>query len=37
MTQEAPQDVESVLTPEVKAMIGVAGEVIEAWGTVDVE
>ena len=37
MAQEAPQDVESVLTPEVKAMIGVAGEVIEAWGTVDVE
>ncbi|HIN23159.1 MAG TPA: hypothetical protein EYM73_02100, partial [Dehalococcoidia bacterium] len=37
MTQEAPQDVESVLTPEVKAMIGVAGEVVESWGTVDVE
>jgi len=41
MTQEAQQnaqaDTESVLTPEVKAMIGVAGELIESWGTVDVE
>ena len=37
MTQEAQQDTQSVLTPEVKAMIGVEGEVIESWGTVDVE
>ena len=41
MTQEAQQnaqaETESVLTPEVKAMIGVAGELIESWGTVDVE
>ena len=41
MTQEAQQNAQaetaSVLTPEVKAMIGVAGELIESWGTVDVE
>ena len=41
MTQETQQnaqaETESVLTPEVKAMIGVAGELIESWGTVDVE
>ena len=37
MTQEAQQDTQSVLTPEVKAMIGVEGELIESWGTVDVE
>ena len=37
MTQEAQQDVASVLTPEVKAMIGVEGELIESWGTADVE
>ena len=35
MTQEAQQDTQSVLTPEVKAMIGVEGAVIESWGTVD--
>lgn len=29
--------VESVLTPEVKAMIGVKGEMVECWGTVDEE
>ena len=37
MTQEAQPDTQSVLTPEVKAMIGVEGELIESWGTVDVE
>ena len=37
MTQEAQQDVQSVLTPEVKAMIGVEGDLIESWGTVDIE
>ena len=37
MTQESQQDTQSVLTPEVKAMIGVEGERIESWGTVDVE
>jgi len=31
------QKVRSALTPEVKAMIGVTGEVVEAWGVVDVE
>ena len=31
------QQTESVLTPEVKAMIGVAGEVVESWGVVDQE
>ena len=33
MTQEA----QSALTPEVRAMIGVAGDVVEAWGVVDAE
>ena len=31
------QETQSALTPEVKAMIGVAGEVIEGWGVVDKE
>lgn len=31
------QDTKSVLTPEVKAMVGVSGEVVEAWGVVDAE
>ena len=31
------QETKSVLTPEVKAMIGVSGEVVEAWGVVDPE
>ncbi len=31
------QETQSALTPEVKAMIGVSGEVIEAWGVVDEE
>ena len=31
------QQTESALTPEVKAMIGVAGEVVESWGVVDAE
>ena len=33
MTQQS----QSALTPEVKAMIGVSGEVVEAWGEVDAE
>jgi hypothetical protein len=33
MTQEA----KTALTPEVKAMIGMEGEVVECWGTVDEE
>jgi hypothetical protein len=31
------QQTESALTPEVKAMIGVSGEVVESWGDVDKE
>ena len=31
------QQTESALTPEVRAMIGVAGEVMESWGLVDTE
>ena len=31
------QQVRSALTPEVKAMIGVTGEAVEAWGAVDAE
>ena len=31
------QQTESALTPEVKAMIGVSGEVVESWGLVDAE
>ena len=31
------QQIESALTPEVKAMIGVAGDVVESWGVVDAE
>ena len=31
------QQTQSVLTPEVKAMIGVSGEVVEAWGKVNEE
>ncbi len=31
------QEMQSALTPEVKAMIGVSGEVVEAWGVVDAE
>ena len=37
MTQAAPQDTESALTPEVRSMIGVAGAVVESWGYVDAE
>lgn len=33
MTQQA----QSALTPEVKAMIGVEGEIVESWGFVDAE
>jgi hydroxyacyl-ACP dehydratase HTD2-like protein with hotdog domain len=31
------QQTESALTPEVRAMIGVTGEVVESWGVVDAE
>lgn len=31
------QETQSVLTPKVKAMIGVSGDVVEAWGLVDEE
>ena len=31
------QETQSALTPEVKAMIGVSGEVVEGWGVVDEE
>ena len=31
------QETRSALTPEVKAMIGVTGEVVEGWGMVDTE
>ena len=31
------QETQSALTPEVKAMIGVSGEIVEAWGVVDPE
>jgi hypothetical protein len=31
------QQTESALTPEVKAMIGIAGDTVEAWGVVDAE
>ena len=31
------QQTQTALTPEVKAMIGVTGEVVEAWGVVDAE
>ena len=31
------QEIQSALTPEVKAMIGVSGEVVAAWGVVDAE
>ena len=31
------QETESALTPAVKAMIGVTGEVVESWGVVDAE
>ena len=31
------QQTESALTPEVQAMIGVSGEVVESWGVVDAE
>ena len=37
MTQQAQHDTESALTPEVRAMIGVEGEVVESWGYVDQE
>lgn len=37
MAQEAQPDTKSALTPEVRAMIGVAGDVVESWGTVDEE
>ena len=31
------QETRSAITPEVKAMIGLAGEVVESWGVVDAE
>ena len=31
------QETQSVLTPEVQAMIGVSGEIVEAWGDVNEE
>ena len=31
------QQTQTALTPEVKAMVGVTGEVVEAWGVVDGE
>jgi hypothetical protein len=31
------QETQSALTPEVQAMIGVSGEVVEGWGVVDAE
>ena len=31
------QQTQTALTPEVKAMVGVTGEVVEAWGVVDEE
>ena len=31
------QETQSALTPEIKAMIGVAGDVVEGWGVVDTE
>ena len=31
------QQTESALTPEVQAMIGVVGDVVESWGVVDAE
>ena len=31
------QETKSALTPEVKAMIGVSGEIVEAWGAVNEE
>ena len=31
------QETQSALTPEVKAMIGVSGEIVEAWGVVNEE
>ena len=31
------QQTQTALTPEVKAMIGVTGDVVEAWGVVDAE
>ena len=31
------QQTESALTSEVKAMIGVSGEIVESWGVVDLE
>ena len=31
------QETQSALTPEVKAMVGVAGDVVEGWGVVDTE
>ena len=31
------QETQSALTPEVRAMIGVSGDVVEAWGVVDAE
>ena len=34
MTQQAPP---TALTPEVQAMVGVSGDVVESWGVVDAE
>ena len=34
MTQQAPP---TALTPEVQAMVGVSGDVVESWGVVDGE
>ena len=37
MTQEAQPGTKSALTPEVRAMVGVVGDVVESWGVVDAE
>ena len=31
------QETQSAITPEVKAMIGVSGDIVESWGYVDTE
>ena len=31
------QETQSAITPEVKAMIGVTGDIVESWGVVDAE
>lgn len=37
MTQPPQRETQSALTPEVRQMIGVAGEIVESWGHVDQE